>query len=65
MTKCSRPTWVTANGLAHWVLRTHRALPAGAYVAHVMAVDRAGNVELYTHRTGPHRNFVGFRVGGG
>ena len=53
---------MTANGLSEWVLRSHRALPAGAYVAHVMAIDRAGNVELYTHRTGRKRNVVGFRV---
>jgi len=62
VTRCSRPTWVTASGLTQWVLRSHRALPPGAYVAHVMAIDRAGNVELYTHRTGRKRNFVGFRV---
>src|SRR5438132_1446575 len=48
--------------MTYRVLRTARALPAGAYVAHVMAVDRAGNIELYTHRTGPHRNYVGFRA---
>jgi len=61
-TKCSRPRWLRATGRTHWVLRTAHALPAGAYVAHVIAVDRAGNIELYTHRTGPHRNYIGFRV---
>jgi len=54
--------WLRATGRTHWVLRTAHALPAGAYVAHVIAVDRAGNIELYTHRTGPHRNYIGFRV---
>ena len=61
-TKCSRPRWLRATGRTHWGLRAAHGLPAGAYVAHVMAVDRAGNIELYTHRTGPHRNYIGFRA---
>jgi hypothetical protein len=64
VTKCSEPRWVRAQGREHWSLRVSRGLPRGTYAAHVQAIDRAGNAELFTHTVGSHRNFIGFRVGG-
>jgi hypothetical protein len=58
--KCSDPTWITASGRENWKLAIDRALPAGTYTAHVRAVDRAGNVELFTRTEG--ENYVKFRV---
>jgi hypothetical protein len=62
VTRCSEPEWVRATGTNHWKLTVDRALPDGTYTAHVRAVDRAGNVELFTRRLERPRNFVKFRV---
>ena len=61
-TRCSEPRWIRATGLNHWKLRTTRALPGGTYTAHVRAIDRTGNVELFTRLRGKNRNFLKFRV---
>jgi len=60
--KCSEPEWIPARGTNHWKLSVERALPHGTYTAHVRAVDRGGNVELFTRRQGKGGNFVKFRV---
>ncbi|MEA2350828.1 MAG: hypothetical protein QOG86_1769, partial [Thermoleophilaceae bacterium] len=59
---CSAPSWIAAHGRVTWRLMTHRALRHGTYTAHVRAVDRTGNVELFTRRHGKWRNFLKFRV---
>jgi hypothetical protein len=59
VSKCSQPEWVRATGARHWKLTTDRALPEGTYTAHVRAVDRAGNFELFTRTD---RNFRKFRT---
>jgi hypothetical protein len=58
-TKCSQPEWVPATGTRHWKLTVDRALPEGTYTAHVRAVDRAGNFELFTRTD---QNFRKFRT---
>jgi hypothetical protein len=61
VTKCSQPEWIGARGARHWKLTIDRALSRGTYTAHVRAVDRAGNFELFTRRQTTDRNFVKFR----
>jgi hypothetical protein len=63
VTRCSQPTWIAAAGRGRWKLKIERALPPGGYTAHVRAVDRTGNVEVFRrHRHGKRRNYVEFRV---
>jgi hypothetical protein len=61
--RCSEPEWIAADGRRRFELRIPRALPRGTYTAHVRAVDRSGNVELFTRRPhGRQRNFLKLRV---
>lgn len=63
VSRCSQPTWIAAKGLGSWRLRIARHLPKGGYTAHVRAVDRSGNVEIFRrHLRGKRRNFLKFRA---
>jgi hypothetical protein len=60
---CSEPRWIRASGRRRWQLRIRHHIGHGTYTAHVRAVDRTHNFELFTRRThGPRRNFLKFRI---
>jgi hypothetical protein len=59
--RCSKvPAFVTAKGTSKWSYKVKGPLPAGKYVAYVLAKDDLGNTE----RRSAHRNFRHFRIRG-
>jgi hypothetical protein len=60
-TRCSKvPAFVRAKGTRKWSYKVKGPLPAGKYIAYVLAKDDLGNTE----RKSAHRNFRHFRVVG-
>jgi hypothetical protein len=61
-TNCRNAVYLPAHGKGQWSLHVDRALPPGTYTARVRAIDRGGNVEVGTRRSGVSRNYLTFRV---